>query len=86
MQGIVDSDIDYFTQDSEAVAKILNTLTESELIMDIIPKAIDYALNLDVVKEYTKDVEINLPEVNWAAEINNLGSVYAEIAKLAEIH
>ncbi|HHU28472.1 TPA: hypothetical protein GXZ54_04860, partial [bacterium] len=82
LEGIVDQDIDYFTQDSEAVSNILNALTESQVIMDIIPNAIDYALTLDVVKEYTKDVEINLPEVDWATEIRDLGRVYTEIAKV----
>ncbi len=82
IQGIADGTIDYFTQDPQAVSAILTSLTQSQLIMDLIPNAVDYALALPAVQEYTKGVSIDLSNTDWAAEIVNLGNVYTEIAKV----
>ena len=63
----------------EMVTSLLSSIGNSGLVLMILPIAVDLALNLDVVKQYVGDDLIDISDVDWKHEINNIGEMYKAV-------
>lgn len=63
----------------EMVVSLLSSIGNSGLVLMILPIAVDLALNLDVVKQYVGDGLLDVSDVDWKQEINNIGAMYTAV-------
>ncbi len=63
----------------EMVVSLLSSIGNSGLVLMLLPVAVDLALNLDVVKQYVGDDLIDISDVDWKREINNIGEMYKAV-------
>ena len=65
----------------EMVVSLLSSIGNSGLVLMILPVAVELALNLDVVKQYVGDGLLDVSDVDWKQEINNIGAMYTAVQK-----
>ncbi|MFA5421190.1 MAG: hypothetical protein WC344_00140 [Bacilli bacterium] len=63
----------------ELVVSLISSVGNSGLVLMLIPVAVELALNLDVVKPYVGEDLLDLSDVDWKDEINNVGRMYQAV-------
>ncbi|MFA7700364.1 MAG: hypothetical protein WCX85_00590 [Bacilli bacterium] len=63
----------------EMVVSLLSSIGNSGLVLMLIPVAVELALNLDVVKQYVGEDLIDISDIDWKDEINNIGKMYKAV-------
>ncbi|NCA97272.1 MAG: hypothetical protein EOM77_03720, partial [Bacteroidia bacterium] len=64
---------------NKMVVSLLSALGNSGLVLMLIPVAVEIAKNLDVVKTFVDPDLLDLSDVDWKSEINNIGKMYQAI-------
>jgi hypothetical protein len=61
------------------ITSLFSAITNSTLLMQIIPVAIEIAMNLDVVTSYVDPENIDFDAVNWNEELINIQSILSSV-------
>lgn len=63
----------------EIISVLVSQMTSSSLIMQALPIAVDFALNMDGVENYVTENQINLENVDWEKDLNALNDFYQDL-------
>lgn len=63
----------------QLVVSLLSSIGNSGLVLMLLPLAVDLALNLDQVKAFVGDGLLDVSDIDWKNEINNVGRMYKSV-------
>lgn len=63
----------------QLVVSLLSSIGNSGLVLMLIPVAVELAMNMDEVKNFVGEDLLDLSDVDWKHEINNIGKMYQAV-------
>lgn len=66
----------------EIVSSLVSQITSSNLILQVLPIAANFALSIDGVEEYITENQIDFSSVDWDNDLNELNSFYQDLYNL----
>lgn len=65
--------------DSSIISVLIAQLTTSSLVMNALPIAADFALNMDGVSEYIDSSKVDLNQIDWKNDLTTLSNIYSDL-------